>query len=464
MKFLVGHQGRKRDAEFLPLLNKLLNAGDSDVTYATNWISLLDYAVLDRYSAIWLDWHVVEDVYPEFHKRLSKVNPQTPVIVLCDPTSIDGRLLSATDLLFSVLSREQIAEEGENILVRLRRYEDLLTQLPKDTRDQLRANGFGPLVGNSLTMLEIYRNIARVAQTDFTALILGQSGSGKEIVARAVHDLSSRRNHTFFSINCAAIPENLLESELFGYEKGAFTGADHPRVGKFEMSDKSTIFLDEIGDMPLSLQAKLLRVLEDHTVERLGGTTSRKVDIRVLAATNQDLSALIEKGEFRADLHYRLDVIPIELPSLAQKPEDILLLTLHILGTLIPGSKKDSIQSLSWGFVDLLQSTDLSGNVRELENILTRVLFYSDSPDLTEHDLRTVMARVPWREKREESKKEEPVTFNNRVEPLRKIEELAIRHSLSKSNGNISEAALKLGISRTTLYRKLRKYGVEAET
>jgi len=455
MKFLVITRRGKRSSDnkqpvfYLPDLESYT----SDITIAKGWLSALDYTAVESYSAIWIEWKVIKEFYENFHRRLHRRRPHTPLIIITEDKIIDSQLCFRNNLVFSVVKQKDIIANIPDIIRRLESYHKLLSDIPAEVKSSVRPNGFGPFIGNSLPMLEIYRQIAKVAATDFTVLILGGSGSGKELVARTIHENSKRKNRPFVSVNCAAIPENLLESELFGYERGAFTGANQAKPGKFELADKGTLFLDEVGDMALPLQAKLLRVLEDHVVERLGSVGGRKIDIRLLAATNQDLPTLVKEGKFRSDLHYRMNVIPIHLTPLANRQDDILLLSLYILKDLLV-NQTEKIKGISWGLIEKLKTMAIAGNVRELENLLTRIVFHSDGNILTSAVLDAVTTDSFFGEEKMLS------TAKNELSPLWKLEREAILKALDQLEGNVSKVAAVLEISRVTLYRKMKKYQI----
>jgi len=458
VKFLICYSrgGNVKDKPFIKGLEQILNKNGGKTTLTRDWISALGYASIEKYSAVWMDWDILKKYYTQFHKKLYRLNKHLPIIIFLGDGQIDGQMCTTNDLLFSVVPLDQLVEKAEELVDRLRLYNELLSEAPDDVKQFVRPNGFGPFVGNSQQMIEIYRWIMKVSSTDFTVLITGDSGSGKELVARTVHKLDSKRNkYRFVSINCAAIPDNLLESELFGYEKGAFTGAYQSKQGKFELAHHGTIFLDEIGDMSLNLQAKLLRVLEDHTIERLGGTNSREVDIRIITATNQNLNSLIEDGDFRSDLHYRLNVISIDLAPLVNRKDDIFLLTLHIIGKLMRKNSRP-VQSVNWKLIKELQNLQMPGNVRELENILIRVIFNSKRPDLTKKTLHDVLEEFNNNQHLDKQQ-----IFEQNIAPLWYIEKKAIQDALKILNGNVSKAASYLKISRTAFYRKIKKYSLE---
>ncbi len=321
-------------------------------------------------------------------------------------------------------------------------------------RESIAKYSFDDIVGNSKSIKSVKDIATKVAKTDSNVLILGESGTGKELFAHAIHNVSNRRLGPFIKINCAAIPGELLESELFGYEEGAFTGAKRGgKKGKFELANGGTILLDEIGDMPLNMQAKILRVIQEKEVERLGGNVSRKIDVRIIASTNKKLEQLVNRGEFREDLYYRLNVITIKLPPLRERKEDIedLANTLRIkvakrLGIYVEGISKEALE--------YLRSYDWPGNIRELENVIERAI------NLLDVDLMIKPEHLP---KRLTKNKTKSYLKNNR--PLKNIvediEKEIIKDCLKKTNGNKNKAAKILGLSRTGLYKKINRYNLE---
>ena len=326
----------------------------------------------------------------------------------------------------------------------------------KISKQLLRPGGFGEFIGNSPIMLDVYRQLTRVASSEYTVLIQGESGSGKELVARTIHQLSDRKEQNFVSINCAAIPENLLESELFGFEKGAFTGATQKKAGKFELAHQGTLFLDEIGDMPLELQVKLLRVLEDGRIQPLGSVQEKEVNFRLVTATHRNLPDQIAQGLFREDLHYRLDVIPLQLPPLRDRTGDLILLVIHFLEKLLRGEDQ-SIRRIGWDLFDKLQDLPFKGNVRELENLLTRGVFQTDGKLLTADALLTTRTSSLVGDRSLKSS----AGAQKNIQPLWQLEKDALQHALETLDGNISQAAAQLQISRTAIYRKIKKYGLD---
>ncbi len=313
----------------------------------------------------------------------------------------------------------------------------------------------GVLIGQSFKMQEIYKIIGRVVDTNVTVLIQGESGTGKELVARAIHNNSNRQNHPFIKINCAAIPENLLETELFGYEKGAFTGAGTRKLGKFEIANEGTIFLDEIGEMKPSIQAKILRVLQDREYERVGGNETKKVDVRVVAATNQDLRKEVEEGSFREDLFYRLNVVSIHMPPLRERTEDIP----ELIACIIEKSNSKwnkKVQGVSKEAMQLLLKHSWPGNVRELQNVCKRMVLMATGQVITVEDL-------PFNLQAEE-KGMDLDAYHGRTslkEILEDVERQIILRALRENNWNRTLTASQLNISRRTLYDKIKQFGLE---
>jgi len=331
------------------------------------------------------------------------------------------------------------------------------------------------IIGRGSAMQKVYKAIGRVAATDATVLIRGESGTGKELAARAIYQHSLRANRPFLVINCVAIPDTLLESELFGYEKGAFTGASHRRVGKIEQASGGTIFLDEIGDMPLNLQSKMLRLLQEKSIERLGGRETIPVDVRIIAATNRDLENLITQGQFREDLYYRLKVITIWLPPLSQRTEDISLLSEYFLtrfsqelGIDNPGLTKEAISALA--------QRGWPGNVRELANTLQKALIFNRGTPISMADIAQAAGQDSEQAQKSAASAEEAIRLWARREILGQTEgnvfeacmdhfaSLLITEALNVTDGNRSRAAKLLGLSRPTLHSKIEKYNLKIQT
>ncbi|ABQ25356.1 sigma 54-interacting transcriptional regulator [Geotalea uraniireducens] len=303
-------------------------------------------------------------------------------------------------------------------------------------------------VGTGNAMLEVFANIRKVAPTDLTVLVLGESGTGKELTAQAIHDRSTRKDKPFVAINCAAIPDNLLEAELFGYEKGAFTGAHISKKGKFEFADNGTIFLDEIGDMPPNLQAKLLRFLQDKIVERIGTVGGKKVNVRLIAATNRDLDAAIAEGKFRSDLYYRLDEFTINLPPVRERGEDTVILAKYFLNKF--SREVGLTKTFTKDAADAIRNYDWPGNVREIINKVRRAIVMAGGKTVTPVDLLLDVAKM------------DVGAENNQLsDALAQIERAKIKEVLKGCSHNLSNAARMLGISRPTLYRRMKIYGID---
>ncbi len=328
-----------------------------------------------------------------------------------------------------------------------------LYELEEENR-QLSENSRGsPLDGviaTSPQMIDVCKMVERVAPADVTTLVSGESGTGKELIARALHHLSDRAKSRFVAINCAAIPENLLESELFGYEKGAFTGASKQTIGKIEYANQGTLFLDEIGDLPQSLQAKLLRFLQERIVERLGGRKEIPVDVRVVCATHQDLKLKMEQGTFREDLYYRISEIVIDIPSLKQRPGDAVVIAKVFLDRYAKKMKRP-IKYFAKEAITAIESYAWPGNVRELENKIKRAVILEDSD--------TISAKALELEVKTELPGLDSINLKQAREVLEK--QLLVR-ALSQFGGNISQAAEELGVSRPTLYAMMKKYALES--
>ena len=316
------------------------------------------------------------------------------------------------------------------------------------------SHSFGKIIGKTKKMQRVFTQIQAAGAGDISVLIQGETGTGKELIAKSIHDNSRRKAGPFVAINCAAIPTELIESELFGYERGAFTGANDRRIGQFEQANRGTLFLDEIGDMPLTLQAKLLRVLQEREFQRIGGISTISIDIRVLAATNRDLQVAIQQGFFRSDLYHRLAAFPITVPPLRDRREDIPILAHHFVKKYAAAAEKP-IRGISNDALQMLIQHNFPGNVRELENAIERAVLYETTDRLQTQNL--------FLHQTQEGS--QPATRTPMgttvILPLEEVERRAIVHALKVTNNNIHDAAQALGIGRSTLYRKLEKYNLQ---
>src|SRR5579885_1968274 len=380
-------------------------------------------------------------------EKLKEQNTHAPVIVMSAfgtvENAVEAMKRGAVDFLPKPFSLDHLTVVVEKALE--------VRKLRDENRELREALGkkyqFENIIGRSPAMQEIFATVARVAGTRATVLLAGESGVGKDMIARAIHHHSPRRERPFVKINCTAIPENLMESELFGYEKGAFTGANTSKPGKFEQADTGTVFLDEIGDVPASIQVKLLRVLQDREFERLGSNKVLHADVRVIAATNVDLRAALEQGTFREDLYYRLNVVPLNIPPLRERKEDIPFLADHF-------AKKFGGE-LSESAIERLMSYHWPGNVRELENVVERSILLARAPRVEAADIRIDAAAARSR----------PAGAGDHFLPegmtLDEYEQSIIREALKRANGNKSQAARLLGLTRNALRYRLAQMGIE---
>src|SRR5687767_1900851 len=390
-------------------------------------------------------------------QRIRAANDSLPVVIISGhgtvSTAVEATKAGAFDFIEKPLASERVLLTIRNALDK--------TRLADENRSLKRAAEVRhQMVGESPALRHVWDAIKRAAPTNATVLLLGESGAGKELVARSIHRNSLRSRERFVQVNCAAIPEELIESELFGHEKGSFTGATEKQIGKFEQADKGTIFLDEVGDMSPKTQAKVLRVLQEGEVERLGSSRTIKVDVRVIAATNKDLEAEIERGTFREDLYFRLSVIPIRVPPLRDRREDIPALVRHFADLFSrDGGRKP--QRFTHAALEFMQRARWKGNVRELKNTVERLIIMTPGEVIDVEDLRDVV-RVDTRSSSgADTEKERPGT-------LREFKEVAERaflvDKLRENSWNISKTAEVIGTPRSNLYKKLEQYGISEES
>jgi DNA-binding NtrC family response regulator len=386
--------------------------------------------------------------------------PETRCIILSKNASIRDSVEAikkgAIDFLASPVNIEELIKVIKNAEV-----ESRFCRHRRREEDQTENHKFGDLVGKSPEITAVFNKIKKVANTDSTVLITGESGTGKELIAMAIHCNSDRCEKPLVVINCGAIPGELLESELFGHEKGAFTGAHRTRIGRFEIADGGSIFLDEIGDMSPDLQVKLLRVLQEQSFERVGSTKSIKVDIRIIAATNKNLKSSIEAGSFREDLYYRLNVIPIEVPPLRKRKSDIPLLINHFLKRLGGRRRHERkrMKSFSDQATDLLMEYDWPGNIRELENMIERLSVLVENDVIQVQDLPDrIRGELPGMQKHALISLQDGFGFNDAVENYQKN---LILQALKQTNWIKSKAAELLKMNRTTLVEKIKKMQIE---
>ena len=400
------------------------------------------------FDMILTDMKMVHMSGMEALQQIKAYNPSLPVIIMTAyssvQTAVNALKIGAYDYLTKPLDFDKLKLTLERVFESL-----YLKTENRNLKNQLKEKSFGhDIIGNSPLIKALLDTIQMVAPTDTNVLVMGESGTGKELVSAAIHDNSPRKDQPFVRINCAAITETLLESELFGHEKGSFTGADKARKGKFLLADKGSILLDEIGEMSLAMQAKLLRVIQEKEITPVGSDRNIKTDVRVIASTNRDLKKMAEEGKFRHDLYYRLNVVSIEIPPLRKRKEDIPSLALYFLELFSKKNKRD-IKGFSPDAMDAMIRYDWEGNVRELMNCVERGVALARSDYIGTEDLSFVPAQ---------RSEEGPGPVSGPVS-LSRIEEKAILSTLESSRGNKSETARKLGITRKTLLKKLKQYG-----
>jgi two-component system, NtrC family, nitrogen regulation response regulator NtrX len=390
----------------------------------------------------------------EVLQKLKELRPSLPVVMISGHGDLDTAVLAvrrgAYDFLQKPFATDRVVLSLKNAL---------RTQRLADENEDLRATiqSEQQLLGSSDKMERVRTMISKVAPTEVAVLITGDNGTGKELVARQLHLQSKRKNREFLAVNCAAIPEDLAESELFGHEKGAFTGAQNARAGAFELADGGTLFLDEIGDMPLAMQAKLLRTLQEGVIQRLGSQSTTSVDVRVLAATNQDLDAMVKDKTFREDLYYRLHVVRIHLPPLRERPDDVTLLAEHFLRAATQrnglGSRRLASAALAW-----LKSQPWPGNIRQLKNVLEGAAVLSEDAEIGVHDLEGNAAPQPGRS----AEGQTDWFAYARLEDFRAATEKEfLRRKLMEFSGNIKRTAENIELQRSNLYKKLDRYGLK---
>ena len=384
---------------------------------------------------------------------IRRQNSSVPVIVMTAfgsvETAVEAMKAGAADFLIKPFSLDHLMTVVQKALeVRSLRDEN------RKLREELGFRyEFDNIIGRSPAMQEVFATVSRVSPTRGTVLLAGESGVGKDLIARAIHFHSPRRDRPFVKINCTALPENLMESELFGYEKGAFTGAVSSKAGKFEQADTGTVMLDEIGDVPPGIQVKLLRVLQERELERLGSNKTKHIDVRVIAATNADLRVALENGTFREDLYYRLNVLPINIPPLRHRKEDIPYLAEHFARKVSRDVGRDC--TVAQSALERLLAWDWPGNVRELENVIERsiVMCVKDRLDAGDIRIDTTRARPP-----------QTASFLPEGMNLEEYEQSIIREALKRAAGNKSQAARLLGITRNALRYRLTQMGLDTET
>jgi DNA-binding NtrC family response regulator len=435
----------------------LENAGYS-VAEAIDARAALNEIATSRHRLVLTDLRMPNGSGLDVLRSARAADADVPVIVMTAFGSIDEAVQAMKDGAHDFLQKPVDSNHLLLLVERALEQARLRTENVLLREEWSRRYGFPRILGESETLKRAVGETQRVAQTEATVLLLGESGTGKELFARAVHHLSARRDNAFVAINCAAIPETLIENELFGHERGAFTGATDRRQGKFELASGGTVFLDEIGELPLAVQGKLLRAIEEKVVDRIGGSAPVAVDVRVVAATNKDLKAAVDNGQFRGDLFFRLAVFPIEVPPLRDRGDDIIVLAQHFAAEIGRELRGREAQ-LSSGAVDALRQHHWPGNVRELENAIERACILSDSLILEPADLGLGPSAT------HESESLEQLDLSGTLSEvahraLRIVERRKIVRALEANHGNKSKTAEDLGVSYKTLLNKIKEYAL----
>ena len=461
----------------------MLSNMDVNLDYVQNGMIALSAIQTGDFDSV-----IIEDKLPlmtpsRLIQELFSTNASIPLISIVNSPERRKTLLSDVGMgLFGYYEPDKYSgEELFSLLNSAKNFHDFKKQVPRTALRHFTGRGFEKVVGYSRKMLDLYHLMSQIKSKDVTTILYGESGTGKNLIASMLHRISLRRDRPNIAVNCPAIPSDLLESELFGHEKGAFTGAIERTDGKFLVANSGSIFLDEIGDMSPSLQAKILRVLESGEIERVGGAETIKVDVRIISATNQSLEQKIKEGSFRQDLYHRINVFPITVPPLRERKEDVIPTTLTILKDL-KKKHKISVDFISYEGMQTLTNYDWPGNVRELENTLERILLIHDKPIIESDDINKILndsTRVgsfledpsPKEETSitpEVTKVKSPLpqptaqmqTEDRPIQTLKELEYDAIVSGLERTGWNMTTTAQQLGISRMTLYRKLEQHGL----
>ena len=441
------------DTAHRTMLRTLVGGWGYDIVDADDGEAAIAAVRAQPVDLVLMDIRMVRVSGIEALEQIKSINPAIPIVLMTAYASVemavDALRKGAYDYLIKPLDFDKLRLTLQRALEHIR-----LKAENQQLKRQLETGLQSPdIVGSSPAMVRLMETVAQVAVSEATVMVTGESGVGKELVAAAIHHNSPRRDGPFVKVNCAAITETLLESELFGHEKGAFTGADRRKEGRFVQADGGSLFLDEVGEMPVSMQVKLLRVLQERELTRVGGEQDIPVDVRLIVATNQDLAQMVKAGTFREDLYYRLNVVELKTPPLRARREDIPLLAAHFLARFAEKNRK-AVDRFSPRAMDLLIRHPWPGNVRELMNTIERAVVLARSACLDEDDFAALTQRPT----------EADATFSDGVfpadVPLERIEREAIVKTLASASGNKSEAARRLGITRKTLREKLKKYNL----
>ena len=437
---------------------QVLRKEGHDVSEATNGSEGLSQAATRPFDLVITDYRMAGTDGLQLLKEIKKKAAETEVIVITAfgtiELAVEAMKAGAWDFIQKPFTKDELKLKVQRVIhvIQGRQASRRLIEENRYLKEEVESCfNFGEIIGQSPRMQEIYKTIGKVAASDTSIMIYGESGTGKELVARAIHQNSPRAEKPFVRVNCGALAEGVLESELFGHEKGAFTNAYRQKKGRFELAAHGTLFLDEIGDIPLSTQVKLLRVLQEKEFERVGGEETIRVDVRVITATNKDLMKEVEEGRFREDLYYRLHILPIHMPPLRERREDIPLLADHFLSRLSRERRKPDLQISEDGMA-LLTQYQWPGNVRELENVLERAVVLAEKSDITGESLAFMVSKPKGTKIAD--------TTMNLNDTLAAVEKEKLLQALDQTNGVKARAARLLGLKESALYYKLEKYGL----
>ena len=441
------------EKEICESIKMILEYEGYSVDYSTSALNGLNLIEEKQISCLLLDIQMPEMNGFEVLKKVKDTTPSLSVIIISAHGSVENAVkatrLGAFDFIEKPIDRDKL-------LISVRNAVEQVKLLTENIEIKKTLGVEGEILGQSKSIKSILELIDKVAPLDTRVLITGENGTGKELVARAIHKKSQRKDKPFIEVNCAAIPNELIESELFGHEKGSFTGAVTQRIGKFELANKGTIFLDEVGDMSPQAQAKVLRAIEDGKIERVGGGKKIDVDVRIISATNKELIEEIEKEKFREDLYHRLNVIPINVPPLRERKDDIPILAEAFSKEITTRHKKSPVKFLD-DAIKFLQEMSWSGNVRELKNIIERIIIIIDKREIARSDIDLLL-------KPGQATMDNIIDESNSFQQFKERAEKAfILKQLNENNWNISKTAELLDIQRSHLYNKMKKYGIEKE-
>lgn len=444
------------DPGHLVTLKTIVKSWNYSVTTATDGTGAVEKVKERPFDLILMDIRMAEMNGIEALRLIQEYNPSIPVLIMTAYSSVDSAVEALKAGAYDYLTKPLDFEVLKLTLERTLEHRGLKVE-NKQLRDKMRSGyHLDAIIGSSRPMRELIDMLAMIAPSEATVLISGESGTGKELVAKSIHHNSSRKEKNLIIVNCAALTETLLESELFGHEKGAFTGADRRREGRFMQADKGTIFLDEIGETSPAMQAKLLRAIQEKEIQRVGGAETLPVDVRIIAATNRNLEEAVANGAFRNDLYYRLNVVALRVPPLQDRQDDIPLLARHFMEKYAQKNRKN-IRGFSPLAMDMLIKYSWPGNVRELENTIERGVVLLAGEHLTEKELPQTITNS-YTESSEWMPQHRQEVVNR---PLDEVEREAILATLEATGGNKSETARRLKINRKTLHNKLKEYGVD---